>query len=89
MSFAVIWTAPAVSKLRDLRAADPTSALAIARSVAALADDPEPTGSAQLGTTPFRRLRLGAHRVLYEVDEANFAIVIHNVGFVRPIGNTE
>jgi len=41
--------------------------------------DPRPSASRQLGTTDFRRLRVGVFRILYRVDEAS-AVVIEHVG---------
>jgi mRNA interferase RelE/StbE len=48
-----------------------------------LAEDQQPKGSAQLGSTDLRRLRIGSYRVLYEIDETNAAVMVHSVGRVR------
>lgn len=66
MMHVVIWLPEAMAAYRRLRADDPEGAKRIAAAVAALAFDPRPGESTALGTTSFRRLRLGIFRVLYE-----------------------
>jgi mRNA interferase RelE/StbE len=66
----VSWTGPRFTTLRKLRAPDPPGAIVIAQAVSALAEDQQPTGSAQLGSTNFRRLRVGAYRVVAPVPSS-------------------
>jgi len=82
MTFAVIWTSAAIAAYRRLRAEDRAGATLVAEAVRTLADEPRPPSSRPLGTTTFRRMRIDVLRVLYEVDDANAAIVVHHVGRV-------
>ncbi|MFD7106556.1 type II toxin-antitoxin system RelE family toxin [Streptomyces celluloflavus] len=50
------------------------------KAINALADDPEPTASSKLGGTGLRRLRIGAYRATYEIDDGTIAIKILMVG---------
>jgi mRNA interferase RelE/StbE len=82
MTFTVVWTPEAMTAYRQLRIDDRPGAALIAEAVRALADEPRPPSSRRLGTTSFHRLRIEAYRVLYQVDEANAAIVVVHVGRV-------
>jgi plasmid stabilization system protein ParE len=53
--------------------ADQAGMRALDETVAALADDPEPPGV--FGRGSYRRLRVGAHQVLYEVEGDVIVIV--------------
>jgi mRNA-degrading endonuclease RelE of RelBE toxin-antitoxin system len=83
MTRSVVWLSEAMAAYRQLRAADPDGARRIAKSVAALADDPYPADSNPLGGTSFRRIRLDRYRVLYEVTDD--AVRVMHVG--RVIGD--
>jgi mRNA interferase RelE/StbE len=83
MIFTVIWTEAAFITLRSLRSEDPPGAAVVAQAVSGLAEDQQPKGSAQLGSTDLRRLRIGSYRVLYEIDETNGSVMVHSVGRVR------
>jgi mRNA interferase RelE/StbE len=80
MSFTIVWTNPAMTAYRQLRLHDQPGAAIITDATRALAIDPRPADSRQLGTTDFRRLRIGDYRVLYRVDDALSAVVVENVG---------
>ena len=80
MTYAVVWRNEARRALSSLRAIDPAAAKTVVGAVSALAADPYPEASNQLGGSRFWRLRLGQFRVTYEIDEALRAIHIYNVG---------
>jgi mRNA interferase RelE/StbE len=80
MSSTVIWLPEAMAAYRRLRSSDPEGAKLIASVVAALADDPYPPHSNQLGGTHFRRIRLDHYRILYEATDA--AVQVLHVGRV-------
>jgi len=86
VTYTVVWLPEAMSAFRRLRAADRDGAKQIAAAVSALAAEPRPDGSAALGGSGFRRLRLGHLRVLYEVDVAAATIYVVNVGSVADPG---
>jgi mRNA-degrading endonuclease RelE of RelBE toxin-antitoxin system len=82
-SYTLIWQPAAVAGLIRIRNVDPHAAKTIRSAVGALAHDPRPDGSAPLGTEGLRRLRLGAARILYDVDDSNQAVQILTVGQVH------
>jgi len=53
--------------------------------ILALADDPRPSGSQKLTGREGWRLRVGALRVLYEIDDAAKTVTILHVGHRRDI----
>ena len=86
MTYTVVWRNEARQQLSRLRASDPAAAKSVRGAVRALAHDPYPVGSNQLGDSRFWRLRLGALRVTYEVDEVLLAVQVYNIGPVSPQG---
>ena len=65
---------------RDLRKISPALIPAILSRVEALAEDPFPRQSRKLaGAERMYRLRVGAYRVVYEVDSDVRAITIHYI----------
>jgi len=53
--------------------------------ILALADDPRPAASQKLTGRDGWRLRVGAFRVLYEIDDASNTVTILHVGHRRDI----
>ena len=53
---------------------DPPGIRAVLDTIDQLADDPRPDGSFPYGSPDLRRLRVGRHRVLYEIGEDAIAI---------------
>jgi mRNA-degrading endonuclease RelE of RelBE toxin-antitoxin system len=82
-----VWRNEARQALSRLRAGDLASAKLLTAAVRALADDPYPRASNQLGGSRFWRLRLAELRVVYEVDGAGNAIYIYSIGRVPPPRN--
>ncbi|HEX3611630.1 MAG TPA: type II toxin-antitoxin system RelE/ParE family toxin [Sporichthyaceae bacterium] len=80
MSYTVVWTNPAMTEYRKLRSQDRPAATTVGDAVRALAIDPRPPASGQLGTTEFRRLRAGAFRILYRLDDEASTVVIEHLG---------
>ncbi len=74
---------PAAREIEDL---DPRLAARILASVEALAFDPRPRQSRKLaGSESSYRLRVGAYRVLYQVDDTDRMIAVFAVGHRREI----
>lgn len=67
---------------RDLYATDRLMAKRIRAAVNALAHDPDPPGSVQLGGGLVRRLRIGDYRVMYEVTDD--AVRVWSLGRTPP-----
>jgi mRNA-degrading endonuclease RelE of RelBE toxin-antitoxin system len=84
MTCTVVWRNKARQALSRLRGGDLASAELLTAAVRALADDPYPGASNQLGGSRFWRLRLGELRVAYEVDGTASAIYIYSIGRMRP-----
>ncbi|MFE1249505.1 type II toxin-antitoxin system RelE/ParE family toxin [Streptomyces sp. NPDC058735] len=79
MTYRIIWepnaTDAAVRFLKD----DPTGLAAVYEAVDALAETPRPSTSAPFGWE-FRRLRVGAYRVLYALDDDVIHILVTHLG---------
>ncbi|HEX3827209.1 MAG TPA: type II toxin-antitoxin system RelE/ParE family toxin [Sporichthyaceae bacterium] len=80
MSYALVWTEPAMTEYRKLRGQDRPGAKTVSDAVRGLAIDPQPAGTRQLGSTEFRRMRVGAFRILYRLDEEASAVIVEHVG---------
>jgi mRNA-degrading endonuclease RelE of RelBE toxin-antitoxin system len=83
MTYTLVWRDEARQALSRLRSADPASAKLIIAAVQALAAEPYPDTSSQLGSSRFRR-RLGDLRVTYDVDDDQRSIQIYLVGRLPP-----
>ncbi|MFH8556153.1 type II toxin-antitoxin system RelE family toxin [Streptomyces celluloflavus] len=80
MNYTIIWERAAAEGLKRLRARDGEAVKPLVKAINALADAPEPTASSKLGGTGLRRLRIGAYRATYEIDDGTIAIKILMVG---------
>lgn len=78
MTYTIVWTNTATKEYRTLRSQDPLGATTVADAVRALAEDPSPQPSRSLGTTEFRRLRVGPFRILYRLDDAAHAVLVEH-----------
>lgn len=83
MTYTIIWSGEVIRSLNRLREQDPDTAKILLGAILNLTTDPRPTGSKALGGTDLRRLRLGDHRILYEVSEAHITVHVISVGSVR------
>ena len=84
MTHTLIWRNEARQAMSRLRSSDPTSAKLIIAAVRALANEPRPHTSSQLGHSRFRRLKLHDLRVTYEIDDNHRTIHIYLVGQLPP-----
>lgn len=82
MSWSVQWEPSALDSATRYLKDDPTAVDSLLRATDQLADEPRPSGSRPLGTE-HRRLRHGAWRVLYRLDEVGRIVYIEHVGRVR------
>jgi mRNA interferase RelE/StbE len=80
VTYEIIWepraTNAAVRYLKD----DPVGLSAVYEAVDALAEQPRPTASIPYGSVDVRRLRIGAYRVLYIIDEGVIRILVTHLG---------
>jgi mRNA-degrading endonuclease RelE of RelBE toxin-antitoxin system len=84
MTYTLVWRNEARRALSRLRAVDPLAAKRVTAAVRALATDPIPETSSQLGDSRFWRLKLGELRMTYEVDEADRTVHVYYVGRMPP-----
>ena len=66
----------APAALRELRGVPPGDAARLRGPILALAVDPSPPGAAKISGTEFVRLRVGALRIVYLVDDARRLVVV-------------
>jgi mRNA interferase RelE/StbE len=57
----------------------------VCRAIRALRDNPRPPGSKKLTGREGWRLRIGAYRVIYEIDDAQRRVTILAIGHRRDI----
>ena len=57
----------------------------VVERIAALADDPRPPGSTKLSGQEAYRVRQGAYRVLYTIDDAVLVVEVVKVGHRRDV----
>jgi mRNA interferase RelE/StbE len=71
---------------RDLHALPRDMLIRIEARIQVLADNPRPPGSELLqGSRNLRRLRVGAYRVIYQVDDAQQVVTIARVRHRRDV----
>jgi mRNA interferase RelE/StbE len=54
-----------------------------------LGDDPRPRGSRKLSGRDGWRVRVGEHRVIYEIDNSNHSVTILHIGRRRDVYRSE
>ena len=71
---------------RELEDLEPSLARRLLASLQALTSEPRPRQSRKLtGSESSYRLRIGAYRVLYQIDERQRLVVVYAVGHRREI----
>ena len=70
---------------RELGALDPIAFERVCAAIRALRDVPRPIGCRKLAGREGWRIRVGAYRVLYEIDDAARAVTIYHVGHRRDV----
>lgn len=71
---------------RDLRALPPTILARVDARIRTLADNPRPRGTERLrGPQGGFRLRVGDYRLLYDIDDAQQAVIIGRVRHRRDV----
>jgi mRNA interferase RelE/StbE len=57
----------------------------VAQGLRALADEPRPHGRQKLSGRDAWRIRVGAYRVIYEIDDAARSLLVVHVGHRRDV----
>ncbi|WP_405820783.1 type II toxin-antitoxin system RelE/ParE family toxin [Streptomyces sp. NBC_01390] len=79
MIYRVIWEPSATDQAVRFLKDDPTGLAAVYEAVDTLAHTPRPTNSTAYGPA-IRRLRVGAYRVIYVIDDAVIHILVTHLG---------
>ncbi|WP_018994276.1 type II toxin-antitoxin system RelE/ParE family toxin [Thioalkalivibrio sp. ALgr1] len=81
-SFEVVFRKSVARDLRRIPARDVQRILA---RIAALADDPRPTGSEELSAQERYRVRQGVYRIPYEIQDDRLIVTVVKVGHRREV----
>lgn len=54
-------------------------------AIRVLSEEPRPEGSRKLTARPGWRIRIGAYRVIYEIDDTNHLMTILHIGHRRDV----
>jgi len=84
VSYEIEWTVPALRELREL---DKQTGRRIVLAVTALGTDPRPPGCRALTGRPagVMRIRIGDHRVIYQVEDARVSVTVVRVAHRREV----
>lgn len=83
MTYRVEFTTAAARQVRKL---EPVVRRRVLAALASLADDPRPSGVRKLaGFEDAWRIRVGDHRVLYEIEDAVVRVTVFRVGNRRDV----
>ncbi len=73
------------SVAKDLRAFPKQDVKRILQRIRALADDPLPPGCEKLSSLERYRVRQGVYRIVYEINDEGYVVLIVRVGHRRDI----
>ena len=73
------------SVAKDLRAFPKQEVKRIMQRIQSLADDPRPTGCEKLSGQERYRVRQGAYRIIYEIEDARLIVLIVKIGHRRGV----
>jgi mRNA interferase RelE/StbE len=73
------------SVTKDLRAFPKQEVKRIMQRIRALADDPRPAGCEKLSDQERYRVRQGAYRIIYEIEDARLIVLVVKVGHRRDV----
>jgi mRNA interferase RelE/StbE len=68
------------SVAKDLRAIQKQDVKRIMQRILSLADEPRPTGCEQLSSQQRYRVRQGAYRIIYEINEDRLILLVVKIG---------
>jgi mRNA interferase RelE/StbE len=73
------------SVARDLRPFPKQDVKRIMQHIRSLADDPRPAGCEKLSGQERYRVRKGAYRIIYEIENARLTVLVVKVGHRREV----
>ena len=73
------------SVAKDLRAFPSADVKRILQRIRALAHDPRPTGCEKLSGQERYRVRQGAYRIVYEIEDSRLVVLVVKVGHRRDV----
>jgi mRNA interferase RelE/StbE len=77
------------SVAKDLREFPKADVKRILQRIRSLADDPRPTGCEKLSGQERYRLRQGAYRIVYEIDDKVLIVLVVKIGHRRDVYRTK
>ncbi|CAM5549330.1 type II toxin-antitoxin system RelE family toxin [Streptomyces fumanus] len=79
MTYRILWEPEATNAAVRFLQSDPSGLAAVYEAVDMLAKDPRPLNSTAYGPD-IRRLRVGAYRVLYVIDDGAIRVLVTHLG---------
>lgn len=76
------------SVAKDLRAFPQHDVKRILQRIRSLADDPRPAGCEKLSGLERYRVRQGAYRIIYEIEDRQLTVLIVKVGHRRDVNRS-
>jgi mRNA interferase RelE/StbE len=73
------------SVAKDLRAFPKQEVKRVMQRIRSLADDPRPAGCEKLSGQERYRVRQGAYRIIYEIEDSRLIVLIVKVGHRRDV----
>lgn len=73
------------SVARDLRALPRQDVKRIMQRIRSLAEDPRPAGCERLSSQQRYRVRQGAYRIIYEINDGRLMVLVVKVGHRREV----
>jgi mRNA interferase RelE/StbE len=70
---------------RELRKLDRQDADRVTAAIRKLEDDPRPHGATKLSGRGEYRIRVGDHRVIYEIDDSKVVVTVIKIGNRRDV----
>jgi mRNA interferase RelE/StbE len=85
MNYELFRSPQTLRQLRHLQRTHPPIVPLIIAAIAALSDNPRPYGATKLVNRPEWRVRVGAYRVLYQIDDKKRTVTITSVSHRRDV----
>jgi mRNA interferase RelE/StbE len=82
LTYEIVWELPALAAASRFLKSDPSGLGRLMEAVDRLAEDPRPAGTHAYGHPDLRRLRVGAYRVIYELNASSGVIKVFHIGRV-------
>jgi mRNA interferase RelE/StbE len=85
MNYDVLRSPQALRQLRHLQRTHPSLIPSLIAAITAISDNPRPAGATKLVNRPEWRIRVGNHRVLYQIDDKNRTVTVVSISHRRDV----